>query len=663
MFFFTTKSNLNTEPVCMTCSLPTCSHINPKQIKNKFLKRYLNYDLEDYVELLDIVYGESKPEKANLNEYFLLKSLEPNPDKFVDLFKFYYSEPIITKRNDKIIFNKCPICNEEYDIDDYDIEMVQCDLCYRWIHLECDKSLKMNDYNELENKEYLCERCLEWNKNVEKMNLNSDCGYKCHICKESFRNEKVFNSYSDMVLYNLIPTLYIHKGCYNETLGQCSICYEENAGLECLYCKSGQKYHLKCSLGVLLVSDLDFPICMNHRINLFQEFDLSSHKKEIEIKKFDLKKTNKILKKLKMNEIKTEDEIGIRIFNFIYFNNYHFMRISYEHGLSIIEYNKGIFYHNFKENDTIQSKYEIYNIDEFFGLSNLDYIRSNIKNYDESVAKILKKKFEVDWRFDDEEPDCECYLNDKNRKDLKENKKDFKENEEDLKENNLMENKENDFNENKEENNSTFEENHKKRKRGRPKRNSLVNESNHENENNLMNENTSINENILNESKKIIPDLKCMGFKDLLKNHTLSCLFYLLQKTPYILKKSKIEGFGLFANKDFIPNEPIIQYFGEYISPEEADKREKYYNNRIYMFKFENIVIDATIIGNMARYMNHSCNPNCYSTVVYNCGVNILICANRYIRMGEELTYDYKLSKGKKIKCLCNSSNCKEYFK
>lgn len=84
-----------------------------------------------------------------------------------------------------------------------------------------------------------------------------------------------------------------------------------------------------------------------------------------------------------------------------------------------------------------------------------------------------------------------------------------------------------------------------------------------------------------------------------------------------------------------------------------------------YMFRIDEFeVIDATTKGNQARFINHSCDPNCVSRVLLIQGhKHIVIFAQRAISRGEELTYDYKFPKeDDKIKCLCKSSKCRKYL-
>ena len=86
----------------------------------------------------------------------------------------------------------------------------------------------------------------------------------------------------------------------------------------------------------------------------------------------------------------------------------------------------------------------------------------------------------------------------------------------------------------------------------------------------------------------------------------------------------------------------VIEYIGELIRNEVAEHREKEYdyaNRGVYMFRIDdNLVIDATMCGGPARYINHSCNPNCVAEVVpFEKDSKIIIIAKRRIARGEEV--------------------------
>jgi SET domain-containing protein len=123
-------------------------------------------------------------------------------------------------------------------------------------------------------------------------------------------------------------------------------------------------------------------------------------------------------------------------------------------------------------------------------------------------------------------------------------------------------------------------------------------------------------------------------------------------------RRSRIHGWGVYARQPIHKNTRIVTYDGEKITNEESLKREVRYLGRghIWCFKLNrHYVRDAGVGGNIARYINHSCTPNCYTRVI---GDQIWIIAARNIRKGEELTYDYCTDGVGSIKCRC-SPGCK----
>jgi len=130
--------------------------------------------------------------------------------------------------------------------------------------------------------------------------------------------------------------------------------------------------------------------------------------------------------------------------------------------------------------------------------------------------------------------------------------------------------------------------------------------------------------------------------------------------------KSSIHSWGVFALEDINAEEMVVEYIGEYIPEKYANLREKLYEKQgydDYMFRVEDdLIIDATKKGNLARFINHSCDPNCYTRIinVHNTP-RVVIYSKRCIKAGEELTYDYKfpIEQHSKILCLCCSKNCR----
>lgn len=79
------------------------------------------------------------------------------------------------------------------------------------------------------------------------------------------------------------------------------------------------------------------------------------------------------------------------------------------------------------------------------------------------------------------------------------------------------------------------------------------------------------------------------------------------------------------------------------------------------MFRLDdNYIIDATYMGNKARYLNHSCDANCSAKVITVNGMkHIMITSNKYIKSGEELTYNYNFDiEEQKLNCYCGAPNC-----
>ncbi|XP_072282353.1 histone-lysine N-methyltransferase 2B isoform X2 [Pyxicephalus adspersus] len=134
--------------------------------------------------------------------------------------------------------------------------------------------------------------------------------------------------------------------------------------------------------------------------------------------------------------------------------------------------------------------------------------------------------------------------------------------------------------------------------------------------------------------------------------------------------RSSIHGRGLFCKRNIDAGEMVIEYSGIVIRSVLTDKREKYYDSKgigCYMFRIDDFdVVDATMHGNAARFINHSCEPNCYSRVIHVEGQkHIVIFALRSIYRGEELTYDYKFpieDASNKLPCNCGAKKCRRFL-
>jgi hypothetical protein len=125
-------------------------------------------------------------------------------------------------------------------------------------------------------------------------------------------------------------------------------------------------------------------------------------------------------------------------------------------------------------------------------------------------------------------------------------------------------------------------------------------------------------------------------------------------KLPRVARRrSRLHGLGIFALEPISKNTRIIDYAGELIDHKESLTRETRYLKRGEIWCFtvsRRWVRDAGVNGNLARFINHSCRPNCYSHVV---GHTIWIRAARRIEPGEELTYDYHTDGEQMIQCCC----------
>ncbi|PVU85872.1 hypothetical protein BB560_006878 [Smittium megazygosporum] len=137
--------------------------------------------------------------------------------------------------------------------------------------------------------------------------------------------------------------------------------------------------------------------------------------------------------------------------------------------------------------------------------------------------------------------------------------------------------------------------------------------------------------------------------------------------------KSGIHNYGLFTREHISSGEFVIEYIGERIRSILADHRETRYakigfgKDCCYLFRVDHeTVIDATLMGNIARFVNHSCDPNCIAKVIVVDGSKrIGIYAKTDIKVGDEITYDYKFSiedTDEKIPCLCGAATCRGFL-
>ena len=140
-------------------------------------------------------------------------------------------------------------------------------------------------------------------------------------------------------------------------------------------------------------------------------------------------------------------------------------------------------------------------------------------------------------------------------------------------------------------------------------------------------------------------------------------------RQPFVeIRPSPIQGVGAFATRRIRTGTRIIEYTGERLTPAAVDAR--YANDRrepphVLLFTVDSrTVIDAGVGGNEARYVNHSCAPNCEAVTEQR---RVYLEALRTIVAGEELTYDYQLERGRwptaewerRYACRCGAATCR----
>ncbi|HEU4642902.1 MAG TPA: SET domain-containing protein-lysine N-methyltransferase [Gemmatimonadaceae bacterium] len=134
------------------------------------------------------------------------------------------------------------------------------------------------------------------------------------------------------------------------------------------------------------------------------------------------------------------------------------------------------------------------------------------------------------------------------------------------------------------------------------------------------------------------------------------------------IRKSRIQGRGAFALRRIRKGTRLIEYIGERISHDIADRRyddDTMKRHHTFLFTLDDdTVVDAAVGGNEARFINHSCDPNCEAVIEDG---HIYIEAIRTIQEGEELVYDYQYERAEdadetdeaRYPCHCGAPNCR----
>jgi len=134
------------------------------------------------------------------------------------------------------------------------------------------------------------------------------------------------------------------------------------------------------------------------------------------------------------------------------------------------------------------------------------------------------------------------------------------------------------------------------------------------------------------------------------------------------IRDSSIQGLGAYATQRIPKGTRLIEYAGERLTPKEADERypdDELNRHHTYLFAIDDdVVIDASVNGNDARFINHSCDPNCDAVIENG---SIWIETIRDVEPGEELAYDYAYvleerhtpAAKRRFPCNCGSPKCR----
>ncbi|KAG0495793.1 hypothetical protein HPP92_000484 [Vanilla planifolia] len=164
---------------------------------------------------------------------------------------------------------------------------------------------------------------------------------------------------------------------------------------------------------------------------------------------------------------------------------------------------------------------------------------------------------------------------------------------------------------------------------------------------------------------------------DVEHDHRKEYIRYKLSKAwkHLVVYKSGIHALGLYTSQFIARGAMVVEYVGEIVGLRVADKRETEYQSggrlqcksACYFFRIDKEhIVDATRKGGIARFVNHSCLPNCVAKIIsIRNDKKVVFSAERDIFPGEEITYDYHFNRedeGKRIPCLCKSKNCRRYL-
>lgn len=127
-----------------------------------------------------------------------------------------------------------------------------------------------------------------------------------------------------------------------------------------------------------------------------------------------------------------------------------------------------------------------------------------------------------------------------------------------------------------------------------------------------------------------------------------------------IVKKSLIQGTGLYTDRAIGARTKIGEYTGERISIREANKRAKQGKRITIVELSDKEAIDGSVNGGPFQFMNHSCEPNVFTRIAYG---RAEFYTMRKVKAGEELTCDYGDSHHEgQLPCRCGSPKCRKYI-
>lgn len=134
------------------------------------------------------------------------------------------------------------------------------------------------------------------------------------------------------------------------------------------------------------------------------------------------------------------------------------------------------------------------------------------------------------------------------------------------------------------------------------------------------------------------------------------------------VRRSRLHGRGVFALRRIRKGTRVLEYLGDRVSHRQADQRYGHKgieDNHTFLFIVDrSVVIDGGANGNDARFINHSCDPNCESLIEDR---RVFIEAIRTIQPGDELSYDYQIGRDKQdppnvdeiYACRCGNASCR----